>query len=227
MSFKNQFGIDAQSIKPTCILTPFLYKGLLEDLEIKSLSKGKPYASGHGKNFTLIHTQVGSLFMGDCVLSLKKTPCKQLIMLGSCGLVEKTDHLDIGQIVLPIQSYEMESFSQMLEKKYINLNAHHANESLMNNLTPSSPFPKVSCASLGSIKQENNYLNFFKKNGIEIVDMEYSAFLTASKHINIPACGILYITDIIGESSPFNLNSSSQQKIKTAQKEMSNILIKL
>jgi len=120
--FKTLFGLEPCEIKKTCILVPILTKGMLDALKIKNLSKGTPYSCASSENFTLIHSRVGAPFSGDCVLHLKNTACENVILFGSCGLVEKTNLFNVGSIVTPTTGYSFESFSSLLLNK--NKNPH-------------------------------------------------------------------------------------------------------
>lgn len=203
---ENLFGQKIDQIKPTCILTPILPKGVLEKAGIPFLKKGKPFSSGNTENFTLIHTTIGASFVGDAVLYLKESPCKNLILFGSCGLVQKTDMLDIGSLVCPIQSASYESFSSLLNKHSTDPIIGQANRSFLEifQITKNGlKLPSVNCASFGSVHLEPNYQKHLIQTNIDIVDMECSAFFQAAAHTGKKAIALFYITDIIGATSPF------------------------
>ena len=91
--FETLFGVKESTIKSTCIITPFLRKGLLKDFGIKNFSKGKLYSTGNSELLTLICTGMGAALTGDAVLYLNNTSCKNIILFGSCGLTESTKEI--------------------------------------------------------------------------------------------------------------------------------------
>jgi len=207
--FQSLFGINETEIKNTCVFLPLIGKNVLGWLGVEKLSKGRVYSSGNSAHFTVIQTGMCPVFSGDAVLYLSQTQCKNIVLFGSCGLVKKEKELDIGSIVTPEKCYSMESFSNMLlesKKQY----THFFPD--MELLEKFGDIKKVTCATLGSLKLEENSGNIFKSNGIQIVDMECSAVFSAAKHTGIKAAAIFYITDIIKEK-PFYKELGSKDKI--------------
>ncbi|MBF0385093.1 MAG: hypothetical protein HQL27_04395 [Candidatus Omnitrophica bacterium] len=197
--FKSIFGIDKNKIKETCLLVPFLPRGLLRSLEIDNPQKGEIYSCGNSHNFTLIVTRVGAGFTGDCVLYLKDSPCKRTILFGSCGLVQKTPELGLGSLVTAKTSMAMESFSDLLEGK-LSCKEYSADPRLLGMLSQGMPNIKiVKTACVGSIMLEPKYTKFFVQNGVETLEMESSAFFSAAKASNIKAAALFYVTDILGK----------------------------
>lgn len=212
-NFETLFGLKENQLKNTCVLTPFFTKGMLEAFKVNDLTKGSPYSCANSQNFTLIKTNVGAPFVGDAVLNLKDTYCNNIILFGSCGLVNKTENLEIGSLLAPNKAIELESFSQLLSCKINKYSFSEANSGLVEKLIsiPDANIQQVQCASVGSILLEKEYKEFFLENNISALDMECSAFFNAAKHIDIKAAALFYAADILGTNNPFE-KPSQQDK---------------
>lgn len=214
--FSAIFGIKEPQIKETCILMPLLSKGILDIFRIRDFAHGKLYSSGNSDNFTLIRTGVAPALIGDALLYLKETTCKNVILFGSCGLLVKKQGLFIGSIVTPSQSYAYESFSDLLLNKDTAAKVFFADKDLLNNfLSVKRKFAikKVICATCASLKLEADLLPLFKKKEIKIVDMESSAFFSAASFAGLRAIALFYITDII-KKQPFYIDLEPDLKLK-------------
>ncbi|MDO8602907.1 MAG: hypothetical protein Q7O04_03545 [Candidatus Omnitrophota bacterium] len=200
--FETLFGIKESEVKNTCVLMPLIPKGSLECLGVKKFSKGRVYSSGNSSSFTLINTLMGAAFTGDAALYLSQTNCKNLILFGSCGLVKPCENLDIGSLVAPIECYSMESFSDLLLQDH-KFKTFYPDDGLLRSfLKTNTSVLEVNCATLGSLKLEEDYLSLFSEKNIQVVDMECSGFFSAATQKNLKAMAIFYISDIINEK-PF------------------------
>jgi len=211
--FETLFGLKESEIKNTCVLMPLLPKGSLESLGVKTLSKGRIYSSGNSLSFTLVNTLMGAAFTGDAALYLSQTNCKNLILFGSCGLVKPCKGLDIGSLVTPIECYSMESFSDLLLKNH-NFKAFYPDKALLKSFLKSNEdIPEVNCATLGSLKLEEDYLGLFSEKNIHVVDMECSSFFSAASQKNLKAMALFYVSDIINEK-PFYKPLIDEDRVK-------------
>ena len=202
--FETLFGIKESEIKNTCVLMPLVSKNVLNILGIKSLLRGKIYSSGNTEHFTVINTGIGASFTGDAVLYLRNTSCKNMILFGSCGLVKPSDGLYIGSLVTPIECYAMESFTDML-LNYHNFKKYYPDNILLESfLNYNKAISRVNCATLGSLKLEEDYVCLFVEKNIKVVDMECSGFFSAAAQINIKAMAFFYVSDIINEKLFYN-----------------------
>jgi purine-nucleoside phosphorylase len=222
-NFESLFGQSAQSIQKTCVLSPIMHRRLLEGFGIPQLLKGSPYSSFSRPGLTVIHSYMGTTFTGDAVLYLKDTPCENLILFGSCGLVQKTPALDIGSLVSPSQVVVMESFSSLLKHQYHcpRLDLAKPNSLLLSRLKKLKPdaFQVVTGATFGSLALEDSYHDRFIKRKIEIVEMEASAFFLAAQRIKKHAAALFYVTDILGETNPYPQSLLHEdQRVQTAIK---------
>ncbi|MFC1668249.1 hypothetical protein ACFL1T_02545 [Chlamydiota bacterium] len=227
--FKTLFGITKKDVKKTCILIPLIPKRSLEKFGIKSLVKGKLYSAASTEQFTIIKTGIGPALAGDAVLYLGETPCENIILFGSCGLVEKEATLDIGSLVIPHTCYSFESFSDMLSNKNSTIEGIYPNKELYNALKDSADQQKITevrCATCGSLKLEENYLPLLQDLEVDIVDMECSAVFSAAKSINKKVAALFYINDII-MTKPFHLEKSKEDQQKLTSGIHSGIKILL
>ncbi len=211
--FETLFGIKESEIKNTCVLMPLLLKSAFNAFGIKNLSRGKIYSSGNAEHFTLINTRIGASFTGDAALYLSNTNCKNIILFGSCGLVKSSDGLDIGSLVTPVECYAMESFTDML-LKYHTFKAFYPDAILLESfLNYNKNIQKVNCATLGSLKLEEEYLCLFAEKNIQIVDMECSSLFSVAAHKNLKVMALFYVSDIVNEK-PFYTKFCSEDEIK-------------
>ncbi len=228
--FKNLFGLDETHVQKTCVLLPFLPKNILKNLKIDQLTQGKIYATGNNDNFTVIHTRIGASLCGDAVLYLKETKCENIIFLGTCGLTNKTDTLNIGSILCPESCLAMESFSQALTGQLPPDTYSHADKNFLNEFcnTANHQAPtiyKTKGVSFGSLKLEEHYIDYLKERNIEVVDMEGSALFTAATHIQRKAIAIMVVTDILNEKPFYNpITPTDQTIINTALKKSAEMI---
>ena len=215
LQFHNLFGIDQNSVKQLCILTPFLTRELRQGLGLEEQHPGKPYRCYQHHDFTLIETRIGALFTGDAILQLANSACRTLVFIGTCGSLDSAK-FPIGTIVVPESAFALESFTLMLSgKPYLSpVEAKHI-----------LPFKddkiKIGCClSTGSIALQQQYTEFFHINKINVVDMECAAVLTASHHIKRKVLPFLHVADIIGQTSPFDHDDSHKILINRAQKHI-------
>jgi len=225
--FETLFGVKKSQIKDTCIIMPFLKKDILKDFGIKAFSKGKLYSIGNSELFTLIQTGMGPALTGDAVLHLNDTSCKNIILFGSCGLIESTKDLKLGSLITPLKCLSIESFTEMLSGCGKNWSVSYPDKNMLESFlkTNNQYVKKADCASVGSLKLEEENIDLFKTKGIQIVDMECSAVFAASKHINCRAMAILYVSDILIEK-PFymKLNKKEELMINSSIKNAVRIL---
>lgn len=225
--FETLFGVKESQIKRTCIIMPFLKKGILKDFGIKKFLKGRLYSTGSSELFTLIQTGMGAALTGDAVLYLNSTSCKNIILFGSCGLIESTKDIKLGSLITPLKCLSIESFSEMLSGRNRNWSVSYPDKCLLESFlkTNNKYVKKAVCASASSLKLEEENINLFREKGIQIVDMECSAVFSAAKHINCRAIALLYVTDVLIEK-PFymKLNKKEELSINSSIKNAVRIL---
>ncbi|MFH1578009.1 MAG: hypothetical protein ABIC18_02940 [Candidatus Omnitrophota bacterium] len=230
--FEILFGIKGSQVKENCILMPIITKNILKELKLKKLSKGKLYNSGNSRNFTLIHTRVGAGFTGDAVLHLKDTPCKNIILFGSCGLIPYQGNLSIGSLFCPSKCYSSEGFSNtLLKTDKLGSHVFYPDKSLLRSLLNTGQktgINKAICLTIPSLKLEEEKLSLLIKKGIQIVDMECSAVFAAAKYAGIKTAALFYASDII-KTNPFYLSLTPAQEttLSSAIKKSVSCICKL
>lgn len=204
--FKTLFGKEPSAIQKTCVVVPYLAQDLLKALGIEGLKKGKLYATANTDTFTFIKAGIGTLLVGDAVLYLEQTNCQEIIYFGACGLVGETDRLTIGSLVCPKVCLSFESFTDTILRHTNKITTQYPDPTLFQSFLGNDLSQKIQPAigmSIGSLKCEESYKEFFDEEGIEVIDMECSAFLSAAQYIKRKAVALLYVTDIIGKKSFF------------------------
>lgn len=220
--FETLFGLKDSEIKETCILMPMLNKAVMPVFGIEKMKKGKLYASVNTENFTLINTGIGAGFSGDAALYLSETACRKIILFGSCGLVNPESGMRVGSLVMPKSCYSMESFSDMLLKKTDTMIFRPDRKTHVSFLKGSKgAVQEAGCATLGSLKLEEDNLESLLRKNIDIVEMECSSVFSASDIKGLKAIALFYVSDIIKKSpfySPLNPEDSARlsESIKTA-----------
>ncbi len=216
------FGVKKSEIKKTCILMPLVSKVFLKGFGVNKLKNGKLYSVGTGEEFSLIRTGMQAGLLGDAVLYLNETPCRNLILFGSCGLLND-NNLGIGNLVAAIKAYSYESLSDMLLHKKAKV--YYPHKILLNKLLKNKSIKKVSCATISSLKLEEQNLDLFIKKGIDVVDMECSAFFAAAKFSGLKAITLFYVSDIV-KKFPFYQAQEEPQKsvISEAVRKSSRII---
>lgn len=205
-SFKTLFGIEPSVIQETCVVVPYLMPGILKALGIKDLKKGKLYATANTDVFTFIKAGIGALLVGDAILYLEETNCQRIIYFGACGLVQETDQLTIGSLVCPKACLSFESFTDTVLRHTNKITTQYPDPALFQSFLTHDVSRKIQSVigmSIGSLKCEESYKEFFDEEGIKVIDMECSAFFSAAQYIRKKAVALLYATDIIGKKSFF------------------------
>jgi hypothetical protein len=226
--FQALFGIRSAQVKRNCILLPVVQKEMLDEFKIKNFSKGRLYQAANTRDFTLINTRISPGFVGDAVLYLKETPCRNLILFGSCGLVKEKDGFSIGSLVSPSKCYSNESFTEMLLGRNSKPRAFYPHKGFFESFLRTSQklgVRKVSCSTISSLRLEPDLLDSFIEKAIDVVDMECSAFFSASNYTGLEAVALFYVSDII-KKKPFykTLEPVLKTKLSTAIEKSSHLL---
>ena len=146
------------------------------------------------------------MLVGDAILYLEQTNCQEIMYFGACGLVQETDQLTIGSLVCPKACLSFESFTDTILRHTNKITTQYPDQTLFQSFLTHDLSRKIQPAigmSIGSLKCEESYKEFFDEEGIDVVDMECSAFFSAARYIQKKAIALLYVTDIIGKKSFF------------------------
>jgi purine-nucleoside phosphorylase len=203
-AFERIFGVKSSSIKETCVLLPFLKRSVSEAFGIKTLSKGVLFAAANADKFTLIHTGMGPFFVGDALLYLSETPCRKVILFGSCGSTGLNPTLSVSALVTPRHCYSLESFSEMLSEIKTRWPIYSPDRKLLRKFLGAfkEDVKEVTCATVGSLKLEEERADLFKKKSVDVLDLECSAFFAAARYTGLAALALFYVTDVITDK-PF------------------------
>jgi len=226
--FEPLFGIKDKEVKENCLLMPFLPKGALDSFSVNELKKGKLYNCSNVEGLTIIQTGMGPGIVADAVLYLKATACRNIMLFGSCGLMHLKSNLGIGSIVCPSGSYSAESFSELICGKRQKLDFFCPDKQLFSdfiNFSSDKPVSIVTCLTVSSLKTEEDRREDFVNMGIDVADMECSAFFAASIHAGIRSMALFYINDIVGKESFYNKPSAeSKSRVISSIRECSVLI---
>lgn len=189
--FQKLFGVQKDTIRPHCILSP-LNETVLFCREQKPVRAHGDYFRVADLGYaTLIGTHY-SLLVGDCVLSLADTPCRNIYLFGCAGGIG----LNVGRQVILEKAVNFESFSDMLS------GVCNAAEALPNaELTAGL---KAACgkkaiygttASVASLLLEERHLPRFAELGVNCLEMEAASVFNAARQAGKKACAAVYISD--------------------------------
>ncbi len=213
-TFETLFGIPTDAVQQTCVIIPFDIPGAAKHLGVPGLKPGKLFSAGQGQGFTLIRSGMGAGFVGDCVLWLGETPCKRIIFLGTCGLIEEKPGLKIGTIITPSTIYPMESFSALMNNEQPLPRPLEIQDQLIQDM--SLVGPRCACVSFPSLHEEERFRPLFKKIEADVIEMEAHAFFTAASRIQRQSAALLVISDIMGTGN-FCFDLSAENKKNLAE----------
>lgn len=225
--FENLFGINPNEVKKTCVLLPLTPKGLLKILGIEKLTRAGLYASSQTENATVICTGMGAGLVGDALLYLGETPCQNIVLFGSCGAISKK--LPTGSLVTPKKSLNLESFSDWLFDDNPSPRELFPDKTLstyLEDFYKDQNIRIVNCATVGSLKLEEERHVWLAKNDIDVVDMECSGLFSASKKCALKALALFYVSDVI-KKKPFYLPDSNNLPMMDAIYNVLFSLIKM
>ena len=195
---------------------PFISKEILRRFEIERLERGKLYHTAGSSDLTVIRTGMGAGLVGDAVLYLKDTPCRNVILFGSCGAARESKDFSIGTLVAPAQCYGAESFTDFLLQGKTGEKAFEADKELLRDfltINRDAGIRQVNCLTVASLKLEEERLDSFIAQGIEVIDMECSAFFSAASFAGLKVMAVFYVSDII-KNKPFYVDLDPDEKSK-------------
>lgn len=220
MKFKDFFGINQTSIKKNCIICQTYDAPLFSD----KTNNGFFVKTAETDNAIIIALK-NNFLAGDTVLYLKDTSCENIFLFGSCG---GCGDIESGDIVMIEKAFNFESFSQMLKEPQ-ERSFSSSSEKLLSSFYEKNPYQdliKTNSACVSSLMLEAKYLDWFKSNGVNALDMESSIVLSAAKGIGKNAICVMYVADHI-EKSPLGtkLNAAIKKQIAKARTNLAKMLI--
>ena len=209
MDFKDYFAIAKDEIRETCIIC----QGFDLPLFSKTAKNGLFVKTAQIENATIIALK-NNFLAGDAVLRLKGSLCKNIILFGSCG---GCGNVSIGDLLTINKAYNLESFTDMLEK-----NRKPSFRSCA--VFPHNSILTTNSACVSSLLLEKDYIDFFKQNEISAIDMESSIIVSAANEIGAQVSCLFYVSDFI--EAPFGavLKNSEKQRVSEARKKATEII---
>ena len=199
-TFQKLFSIDPKQIKQDVIITPFLSPNLFKQKPDATSKKGLFFEVLSEEKFSVVRCGMGTVFVADAVLYLRQTRCKRVYFLGSCGSVSS---LALGDVVVAQKAFAYESFTEIINNKFPKTNVGPDKELIRSfQKYNKGKYKEATLATVCSLCLEEERVFPFKKNNIQAVDLEVSAFYSAAKYSGLSALAILYVTDVVKEK-PF------------------------
>jgi purine-nucleoside phosphorylase len=181
------------------------------------------YKTAETQNAAVIALK-NNFLAGDAVLRLKGSPCKNIILFGSCG---GCGNVNIGDMLAINKAYNFESFTDMLGNDCASL-------SFPKSVTGNPPLAfgseniiSTNSACVSSLVLEKKYIDFFKASKIGAVDMESSIVISAANAIGANVLCLFYVSDSVEEPFGSTLNNDEKIKIGKARKKLSEIVLRL
>ena len=215
-------------IKERVIISPIFYPKVLAPLlgsapqETRTLQN---YTIANfiykGKNTSFIKVSIGPSHTGELTIMLKDTPCRQVILLGTIGGINKG--MQIGDLFVADSAADGEGFSAWLKK---NKPKEIYRPSLKLSKKIKARFPNAHTGRLltiGSILEETPAV----LKGYDGVDMESSALFSAAKAANIAAAGIYVVSDLPLTRPFYTIPKEEQYKILSELNKLLTIIIEL
>jgi hypothetical protein len=118
-------------------------------------------------------------------------------------------------MISPFKCFANESFTDVLLGRGLKEEAFFADQDLWEELMDlgrDMGLKNAVCATVSSLKLEEEMFDSFVSAGIEALDMECSAFFSAAAHSKIAAVALFYATDII-KDLPFYATHGPVSKI--------------
>jgi hypothetical protein len=213
--FKKLFGIDANALQKSVIITP-LNEYQLFAPGTASRAHGDYFRVAQAEGFTVIGTHY-SLLVGDCVLALAATRCREVFLFGCCGGIG----VDIGDKMIAGSALDFGSFPAMLavssrQEKF------SPDGELTKTLLQNCPGAKAGCcASVSSLALETERLALFDSLGVNCLDMEAASVFAAAASAGIRSAAAFYVSNRVPDK-PWHefLSPGEIKRLGTARKTL-------
>ncbi len=211
--FKKIVGVEESQVQGTCLVIPYLMPEFLKGFGLKELKRGKFFSAANVGSLTVIKAGIGAPLVGDAVLYLRETQVKRIIFFGSCGLLPGVPNIGIGSLVCPAECLAYESFSEVLHERTDRISSSRPDPIFLQKCFDefSAQVHSVKGMTFGSLVLEKHFVDFFKVQKVQVVDMEASAFFAAAKKVQRPAIALMVVTDIVGQGTPFSDTTPSEK----------------
>ncbi len=223
--FKKLFGCPPAEIKHNVIILPSNDSSLFREIVPERLPRGFLFDVCNGTENSLVFLKTRSL-AGDCVMHLKNTACRRIILFGSCGGLNTS----IAGKAIVSEAVNLESFTSFLNGSSLKKTETCRPEGNLSKEImecAGGKLESVRCATVSSLYLEEAEKEKLKKNGIDCIDMEASMVLSAASHCGIQAAVLFYCTDVPGKINYYDkFPAEIREKIKGARKSLASLLLK-
>lgn len=222
-SFHDLFGIGAEEVRRTCVVCPVNDEELFCGPGEHGRHRGLLFRAAQTAGITVLSAK-NNFLVGDCVLHLKDTPCRNIFLFGSCaGCGEAA----VGDQVLVQRAFSLESFTEMAHfksKPDICMPDEALNTRFLSDFGGQGVRCQV-CATVGSVALESSYHSWFLKNRVSCIDMESSIVFSAANYIKRRAMALLYVTDLI-QGPAFNepMPAAARDKVLASRRGLAAML---
>ena len=202
---------EPEDIQEKVIITPIWYHTYFSEIaeSIEVISENYLYCiTYHNTKISLLRPGMGAPVVGDVVLALGCTPCRQIVFTGSFGGL--TDEFSIGDLMVVTESISGDGYSNYLRKGELSTDSF---------LKPTRPDPvltgileknaqrisadykiplhKGRVFSSDTILGEYSRLDTItQKYGCTGIEMETAALFNAASIVGIQAAAILMVSDV-------------------------------
>ncbi len=212
--FRDLFGLPPETVGEACVLLPFAPKRILRGFGIEKLERGLLYSAAAGDLCTVVLTRIGAVFAGDAVLHLADTDCREIIFLGTCGLLSSGSSLGIGSLVCPSAWYGQESFSRLISGDPDPGPLVYPDRELRRSLLRAAGIEAEgpSGVSFGSLCLQPRLLPRWRGRGVAVVDLESAAVCSAAARTGRKAVSLLAVSDIVGDRPYYRVISTAERE---------------
>lgn len=198
-------------IRENVVITPVWYRDLtaVHGRVVREVSPRVLELDYKGTLLTVIRSDIGAPNTGDVVLALGATGCRRLVFTGSVGGLDPT--LQIGQLVLPLESITGDGFSRYLEPETVPgdwlLERAKPDPSLTRRLEETAAevcardsiaLERGSVFSIDSIVAQFSRIDYLRHElGCIGIEMETAATFHAARLVGIEASALLIVSDVI------------------------------
>ena len=202
---------EPENIKEKVIITPIWYHTYFSEIaeSIEVVSENYLYCiTYHGQKISILRPGMGAPVVGDVVLALGCTPCRQIVFTGSFGGL--TDEFSIGDLMVVTESICGDGYSSYLNMGELSTSSflkpvvpdRELTGILEKNAKRISADNKVTIHrgrvfSSDTIIGEYRHLDTItQKYGCTGIEMETAALFNAASIVGIQSAAILMVSDV-------------------------------
>jgi len=226
-NFKYLTGLKSEDVRNNVIITPFLNVRMFASYLESPVEefKGLLYSGVNSRNITVIKSGISSVNVGNCVMFLNDTKAEKLVFAGSCAGLGETA---IGDHIIIEKAFNGECFSDYVRNNTPNFadkdKISYPDNKLVNTLkdylkTNKLKFSIAYGYTTGVFLHNLPVLTGkLPDSGFRTVDMESSAFYTASDSIKRASVAFCYVSDRIpDEGFEQHFKKETKRKVKASR----------